>query len=58
MLASFAGDPARITRTQMDERCRQSDNNWAFCDGMCFNGLASIEKAAGYGRNFVMMDTP
>lgn len=36
MLASFVGDPARITATQMDRWCRQFDN-WAFCDAMCFN---------------------
>jgi len=36
MLASFVGDPARITRAQMDKWCRQFDN-WAFCDAMCFN---------------------
>jgi 3-methyladenine DNA glycosylase AlkD len=36
MLASFVGDPARITRAQMDRWCRQFDN-WAFCDAMCFN---------------------
>lgn len=36
MLASFVGDPATITRAQMDRWCRQFDN-WAFCDAMCFN---------------------
>ena len=36
MLASFVGDPARITAVQMDRWCRQSDN-WAFCDTLCFN---------------------
>ena len=36
MLASFVGDPARITPEQMDRWCREFDN-WAFCDAMCFN---------------------
>jgi 3-methyladenine DNA glycosylase AlkD len=36
MLASFVGDPARITPAQMDRWCRQFDN-WAFCDTMCFS---------------------
>jgi 3-methyladenine DNA glycosylase AlkD len=36
MLASFVGDPARLTSVQMDRWCRQFDN-WAFCDAMCFN---------------------
>ena len=36
MLASFVGDPARITSAQMDRWCKEFDN-WAFCDAMCFN---------------------
>ena len=36
MLASFVGDPARITSAQMDRWCKDFDN-WAFCDAMCFN---------------------
>ena len=36
MLASFVGDPARITAKQMDGWCKDFDN-WAFCDAMCFN---------------------
>ena len=36
MLASFVGDPARITAAQMDRWCQDFDN-WAFCDAMCFN---------------------
>jgi 3-methyladenine DNA glycosylase AlkD len=36
MLASFVGDPARITAAQMDRWCKQFDN-WAFCDAMSFN---------------------
>ena len=36
MLASFVGDPARITATQMDRWCKDFDN-WAFCDAMSFN---------------------
>lgn len=36
MLASFVGDPAKLTSTQMDRWCRDFDN-WAFCDAMSFN---------------------
>jgi 3-methyladenine DNA glycosylase AlkD len=36
MLASFVGDPARITSAQMDRWCKDFDN-WAFCDAMSFN---------------------
>jgi 3-methyladenine DNA glycosylase AlkD len=36
MLASFVGDPARLTPAQMDRWCKQFDN-WAFCDAMSFN---------------------
>jgi 3-methyladenine DNA glycosylase AlkD len=36
MLASFVGDPARISAAQMDRWCREFDN-WAYCDTMCFN---------------------
>src|SRR5262245_29357340 len=36
MLASFVGDPARITSAQMDCWCEDFDN-WAFCDAMCVN---------------------
>lgn len=36
MLASFVGDPARVTPAQMDRWCTEFDN-WAFCDAMCFN---------------------
>lgn len=36
MLASFVGDPARVTPAQMDRWCKEFDN-WAFCDAMCFN---------------------
>ncbi|MBC8165161.1 MAG: DNA alkylation repair protein [Bryobacteraceae bacterium] len=36
MLASFVGDPDRITALQMDRWCEEFDN-WAFCDAMCFN---------------------
>ena len=36
MLASFVGDPSRITPAQMDRWCKEFDN-WAFCDAMCFN---------------------
>jgi 3-methyladenine DNA glycosylase AlkD len=36
MLASFVGDPAQLTPTQMDRWCKDFDN-WAFCDAMSFN---------------------
>jgi 3-methyladenine DNA glycosylase AlkD len=36
MLASFVGDPERLTAAQMDRWCKEFDN-WAFCDVMCFN---------------------
>ena len=36
ILASFVGDPARLTAAQMDRWCRDFDN-WAVCDAMSFN---------------------
>jgi 3-methyladenine DNA glycosylase AlkD len=36
MLSSFVGDPAELTKTQMDRWCKDFDN-WAFCDAMSFN---------------------
>ncbi len=36
MLASFVGEPERLTPAQMDRWCRDFDN-WAFCDAMSFN---------------------
>jgi 3-methyladenine DNA glycosylase AlkD len=36
MLASFVGDPAKITPAQMDRWCKDFDN-WAFCDALSFN---------------------
>ncbi len=36
MLASFVGDPGKLTAAQMDRWCRDFDN-WAFCDAMSFN---------------------
>jgi 3-methyladenine DNA glycosylase AlkD len=36
MLASFVGDPARMTAREMDRWCRQFDN-WALCDTLSFN---------------------
>ena len=36
MLASFVGDPSRLTPAQMDRWCKDFDN-WAFCDAMSFN---------------------
>lgn len=36
MLASFVGDPEKLTAAQMDRWCKDFDN-WAFCDAMCFN---------------------
>jgi 3-methyladenine DNA glycosylase AlkD len=44
MLASFVGDPDRITAAQMDRWCRQFDN-WAYCDAMCFNLFDSTPHA-------------
>jgi len=36
MLASFVGDPDRLTAAQMERWCKDFDN-WAFCDAMSFN---------------------
>ena len=36
MLASFVGDPTKLTPAQMDRWCKDFDN-WAFCDAMSFN---------------------
>ena len=36
MLASFVGEPEKLTPRQMDSWCRDFDN-WAFCDAMSFN---------------------
>ncbi len=36
MLASFVGDPERLTAPQMERWCKDFDN-WAFCDAMSFN---------------------
>jgi 3-methyladenine DNA glycosylase AlkD len=36
LLASFVGDPARVTAPQMDRWCRQFDN-WGVCDTICFH---------------------
>ena len=36
MLASFVGDPERLTASQMERWCKDFDN-WAFCDAMSFN---------------------
>jgi 3-methyladenine DNA glycosylase AlkD len=36
MLASFVGDPERLTGAQMERWCKDFDN-WAFCDAMSFN---------------------
>ena len=36
MLASFVGEPGRLTATQMERWCRDFDN-WALCDAMSFN---------------------
>ena len=36
MLASFVGDPERLTPAQMERWCKDF-NNWAFCDAMSFN---------------------
>jgi 3-methyladenine DNA glycosylase AlkD len=36
MLASFVGDPTKLTSAEMDRWCKDFDN-WAFCDAMSFN---------------------
>ena len=36
MLASFVGDPTKLTPGEMDRWCTDFDN-WAFCDAMSFN---------------------
>jgi 3-methyladenine DNA glycosylase AlkD len=36
MLASFVGDPARLTSAEMDRWCKDFDN-WGLCDTLCFN---------------------
>lgn len=36
MLASFVGDPEKLTPAVMDRWCRDFDN-WAFCDALSFN---------------------
>jgi 3-methyladenine DNA glycosylase AlkD len=36
MLASFVGDPERLTPARMDRWCKDFDN-WAFCDALSFN---------------------
>lgn len=36
MLASFVGEPEKLTAAQMDRWCKDFDN-WAFCDAMSFN---------------------
>ena len=36
MLASFVGDPQRLTPAEMDRWCKQFDS-WAICDTLCFN---------------------
>ena len=35
LLASYVGDPARITSREMDRWCRDFDN-WGICDTVCF----------------------
>jgi 3-methyladenine DNA glycosylase AlkD len=36
MLASFVGEPERLSAAQMERWCKDFDN-WAFCDAMSFN---------------------
>jgi 3-methyladenine DNA glycosylase AlkD len=36
LLASFVGEPERVTPSQMDRWCRDFDN-WAVCDTVCFH---------------------
>ena len=40
MLASFVGDPERLTAPQMERWCKDFDN-WAICDAMSFNLLTA-----------------
>ncbi len=35
MMAAFLGEPARLTRVQMDRWCGEFDN-WGICDTVCF----------------------
>jgi 3-methyladenine DNA glycosylase AlkD len=58
MLASFVGDPAKLTAAQMDRWCRDFDN-WAFCDAMSFNlfdrtphAWAKVDEWSGRRKEF------
>lgn len=58
MLASFVGDPEKLTPAQMDRWCRDFDN-WAFCDAMAFNlfdrspdAWAKVRQWSGRKREF------
>ncbi|MEO8659345.1 MAG: DNA alkylation repair protein [Bryobacteraceae bacterium] len=59
MLASFVGDPQRLTAARMDLWCRQFDS-WAICDAMCFNlfdrspyAWSKVSKWSGSTKEFV-----
>ncbi len=59
MLASFVGDPARISAAQMDRWCKDFDN-WALCDALCFNlfdrtphAWGKVSKWSGSNEEFV-----
>ncbi|MGZ8709486.1 MAG: DNA alkylation repair protein, partial [Thermoanaerobaculia bacterium] len=58
MLASFIGDPEKLTPAQMDRWCRDFDN-WGFCDAMAFNlfdrsphAWAKVRQWSGRKREF------
>ena len=58
MLASFVGDPERLTAAQMERWCKDFDN-WAICDAMSFNlfdrtphAWTKVAQWSGRGREF------
>ena len=46
LLASFVGEPERVTPAQMDRWCRDFDN-WAVCDTVCFHLFDKTPHAFG-----------
>jgi 3-methyladenine DNA glycosylase AlkD len=46
LLASFVGEPERVTPAQMDRWCREFDN-WAVCDTVCFHLFDKTPHAFG-----------
>jgi len=58
MLASFVGDPEKLTPAQMERWCKDFDN-WAFCDALAFNlfdrsphAWAKVKQWAGRKKEF------